>query len=172
MCSLTCLHYCEHDVPMLSTTCECIEKANKSWMRGLGGGEGSHLVSLGLTFELTRTHLDSFTWTHSDSIGITWIHLSHGLTWTYLDSLGIAWFHLDSFGFTDIHLDPSHLARENGNTPGSKGDKGRCSDTISHLDLTRRPDCAHTHTHDTKRVPGWTHRPNVRYIYIYMYIYI
>ena len=42
---------------------EYTDKANWSWIGGLGGEGGSHLNSLGLT------------WFHLDSLNLTWIHL-------------------------------------------------------------------------------------------------
>ena len=100
------------------------DKANSSWIGGLGGGLGgftwTHLDSLGFTWiqmdslGLTWIHLDSlgFTWIHLDSLGLTWIHLdSLGLTWTHLDSLGFTWTHLNSLDLTRTHLNSLGLTR-------------------------------------------------------------
>ena len=123
-----------------------------------------HLVSLGFTC----SHVVSlgFTWFHLVSLGITWYHLvslgSHldslGLTWTHLThsgSLGLTWIHLDSLD----SLDPP---REKGKPAGGKGKREKARNEISGLDLTRHTVCARA-TNETKRFPGWTHPPNLRY---------
>ena len=128
----------------------------------------THLGSLGLTW----THLVSlvsfgFTWTQLHSLGFTWTHLdSLGVIWIHLDSCGFTWIHLDSLGFTSLPaFSPSLSQGKRENLSGRKG-KGKEASHHFRLIPTRPPDRAHVRTHarhDTKRFPGWTKPPNLRF---------
>ena len=78
------------------------DKANPSWIGGLGGVVGTQLDSVGLTW----IHLVSLdpTWTHLATIAQTLIHSdSSGSMLPHSVSLGISsfhWKHLFSLGFT------------------------------------------------------------------------
>ena len=150
-----------------------------------------HVVSLAVTcFHMVSF---GFTWSHLVSLGLTWYHLvSLGTTWSHLVSHGFAWTHLVSYGFTWSHLVspgvhmaslgparcPLRLTEGKGreicegkreNSVRQKG-KGKGHHITFTLDLTRHTGskaapraCVRARTNETKRFPGWTHSPNLRF---------
>ena len=46
----------------------------------------------------------------------------------------------------------------------SKRERGEGWQALLRSNFTRQPDCANARTNETKRFPGWTHPPNLRYV--------
>ena len=104
-----------------------------------------HLISI----DLYLFHLISFYFTlfHSVSLGQP--------DGTYLKSLN------------SLELIRNHctLRREKGKAPVQKG-KGKSTRVHLRRNSTLQPDRAYARTNETKRLPTWTHPPNLRYKFL------